>query len=128
MLNLSNSLIIAGDATKAEEYSRQAIQLAEANGMENLTTIGLVDIGNAYLLRGNFSEADQYFNQALRLAQLYKGKRNEARASLSLASLRSQQNRPDEVPAHIQTALCVLRAGRLSQGDISGLCGSGSSL
>jgi serine/threonine protein kinase/Flp pilus assembly protein TadD len=111
MLNLSNSLIIAGDATKAEEYSRQAIQLAEANGMENLTTIGLVDIGNAYLLRGNFSEADQYYTQALRLAQLYKGKRNEARASLSLASLRSQQNRPDEVPAYIQTALSYYEQG-----------------
>jgi len=111
LLNLSNNSIVAGEATKAEEFSRQALQLAQANGMENLTTAGLIDIGNAYFLRGKFVDADSYFNQALRLAQIYKGKRNEARASIMLASLRSQQNRPDEVPPFIQTALAYYEQG-----------------
>jgi len=111
LLNLSNNLIVAGDATQAEQYSQQALQLAQANGMENLTTAGLIDIGNAYFIRGNFGEADKDFSQALRLAHLYKGKRNEARASIMLASLRSQQNKPDEIPALIQTALSYYEQG-----------------
>jgi tetratricopeptide (TPR) repeat protein len=71
----------------------------------------LIDIGNAHLKRGRLTEADTYFTQALHLAQLYKGKRNEARASLSLASLRSQQNRPDEVPPYVNAALAYYESG-----------------
>ena len=63
--------------------------------MENLTMQGLIDMGNIYLVRGNFPEAEKNFNEALRLAQLYKGRRSEARAQLSLASLRSQQGDVD---------------------------------
>ena len=127
LLNLSNNLIVAGEPAKAEEYSRQALQLAQANGMENLTTAGLIDIGNAHLLRGNFGEADNYFNQALRQAQLYKGKRNEARASIMLASLRSQQNKPHDPGLHPNRAF-ILRARGSSKRDLPGLCTSGTRL
>jgi Tfp pilus assembly protein PilF len=111
LLNLSNNSIVAGNPTQAEEYSKEALALAQANGLENLTTAGLIDIGNAHLKRGRLTEADTYFSQALHLAQLYKGKRNEARASLSLASLRSQQNRPAEVPPYVNAALGYYEAG-----------------
>jgi serine/threonine protein kinase/Tfp pilus assembly protein PilF len=111
LLNLSNTEINAGDVTQAEQYSSQAVALAQANGMENLTTAGLIDIGYAYLYRGNYPEAEKYFNQALQLAQLYKGKRNEARAYLSLASLRTQEDNPDAVPDLVQRALSYYEQG-----------------
>src|SRR5688572_17118148 len=54
---LSNTFILAGDATKAQQYSQQAMELASANRMENRTTLGLIEIGKAYLIRGNFALA-----------------------------------------------------------------------
>jgi serine/threonine protein kinase/Flp pilus assembly protein TadD len=111
LLNLSNTEINAGDVAQAEQYSAQAVALAQANGMENLTTAGLIDIGYAYLYRSNYPEAEKYFNQALQLAQLYKGKRNEARALLSLASLRTQEDNPDAVPDLVRRALSYYEQG-----------------
>ena len=102
---LSNTLVLSGDATRALQYSQQAMELAQANGMENLTTAGLIDIGSTYLIRGNFPDAEKNFNEALRLAKLYKGSYNEARALLSLASLRKQQNNPDAARDYVQLAL-----------------------
>ena len=108
---LSNTLIFSGDAAKALQYSQQAMELAQASGMENLTTAGLIDIGNTYLIRGNFPEAEKSFNEALRLAKLYKGSYNEARALLSLASLRKQQNNPDGARDYVQLALPFYQQG-----------------
>jgi serine/threonine protein kinase/Tfp pilus assembly protein PilF len=108
---LSNTFIVAGDAARAQQYSQEAIQLAQANGMENLTTAGLIGIGNAYFITGNFPEAEKNFNEALRLAQLFKGRRNEARALLSLASLRKQQDDPDATRDFVQRALPFYQQG-----------------
>jgi len=111
LLNLSNIELSAGDVSQAEAYSSQAVALAQANGMENLTTAGLIDLGYAYLYRGNYAEAEKYFNQALQLAQIYKAKRSEARAFLSLASLRTQQDNPDAVPDLVRRALSYYEQG-----------------
>jgi serine/threonine-protein kinase len=108
---LSNTSIMAGDAAKAREYSQQATQLAQANGMENLITAGLLEIGNSYFIKGDFAEAEKNFNEALRLAQLYKGRFNEARAVLSLASLRVQQDNPDAAREYAQKALSFFQQG-----------------
>lgn len=108
---LSNTWIVAGDATKAREYSQQATQLAQANNMENLTTAGLIEIGNSYLVKGDHAEAEKNYDEALRLAQSYKGKFNEARAVVQLASLRMQQNKPDEAREYAQRALGFFQQG-----------------
>lgn len=108
---LSNTFIIAGDPARAHQYSQQAMELAQASGMENLTTAGLIEIGNAYLIKGSFSDAEKNFTEALRLAQLYKGKYNEARALLSLASLRKQQEDPDAARDFVQRALPFYQQG-----------------
>ena len=108
---LSNTSIMAGDAAKAREYSQQATQLAQTNGMENLTTAGLLEIGNSYFIKGDFAEAEKNFNEALRLAQLYKARFNEARAVLSLASLRVQQDNPDAARDYAQKALSFFQQG-----------------
>ena len=116
---LSNTSIMAGDAAKAREYSQQATQLAQANGMENLTTAGVLEIGNSYFIKGDFTEAEKNFNEALRLAQLYKGRFNEARAMLSLASLRVQQDNPDGARDYAQKALSFFQQG--SYGNQTGV-------
>jgi serine/threonine protein kinase/Tfp pilus assembly protein PilF len=108
---LSNTSIVAGDAAKAQEYSEQAMKLAQANGMENLTTAGLIEIGNVYFNKGNFAQAEKNFTEALGLAQRNKGKYNEARALLSLASLRKQQNNPDAARDFVQRALPFYEQG-----------------
>ncbi len=107
----SYMLVIVGEAGKAQQYSKQAMELAQANGMENLTTAGLIEIGSAYLAKTNFPEADKNFSEALRLAQLYKERYNEARALLSLASLRKQQEDPDAARAFAQRALPFYQQG-----------------
>ena len=116
---LSNISIMAGDAARAREYSQQAMQLAQANGMENLTTSGLLEIGNSYFIKGDFAEAERNFNEALRLAQLYKGRFNEARAMLSLASLRVQQDNPEAARDYAQKALSFFQQG--SYGNQTGV-------
>lgn len=108
---LSNTSIMAGDAAKAREYSQQATQLAQDSDMESLTTAGLVEIGNSHFIKGDFAEAEKNFNEALRLAQLYKGRFNEARAVLSLASLRIQQDNPDAAREYAQKALSFFQQG-----------------
>jgi tetratricopeptide (TPR) repeat protein len=79
--------------------------LAQANGLENLTTSGLIDLGYSYYLRSDYEEAQRYFKQALEYAQRNKGRRNEARALLSLGSLKMTQDDPDEAVAYTEKAL-----------------------
>ena len=111
LLHLSNTEIIAGNVDQAQQYSKQAVELAKANGLDNLTTQGLIDIGNAYLNKGNFASAEQNYTEALRLAELYKGERGKARALLQLASLKSQQGDVEGVRRFFQMALPFYEKG-----------------
>ena len=56
-LRLSSVLRTAGDTATAQQYANEVIQLAQANGLENLTTSGLLDLGNAYFSRSDFDRA-----------------------------------------------------------------------
>jgi serine/threonine protein kinase/lipoprotein NlpI len=111
LLQLSNISIVAGEPTQAEQYCQQAIRLAQAQGIEHLTTAGLIDMGNISYLGGDVSEAESNFNEGLRLAQSYKGKLNEARALLSLASLRTHQSKPEEAVGFAERAVAIYRQG-----------------
>ena len=108
---LSNTSILAGDAARAQEYSQQATQLAQASGMENLATQGLVEIGRSYLVKGDRAAAEKNFTEALRLAQLYKARLSEARALLALGSLRRQQDDPQRAQEYLQKALAFFTEG-----------------
>ncbi len=114
-LRLSSVLRTEGDTTKAEQYANEVIQLAQANGLENLTTSGLIDLGNAYFSRADFEHADQYFKQALEYAQRYKGRRNEARALLSLGSLKMSQDKPEDAVSYLEKALRFYQDGGYRQ-------------
>ncbi|MDX6693171.1 MAG: eukaryotic-like serine/threonine-protein kinase [Blastocatellia bacterium] len=111
MLQMVYVLQNEGDAAQAQKFASDAVQLAQTNGMENLTARGIVDLGNTFLSRGDYAEADKYFKQALDFAQRYKARRNEARALLSLGSLRVQQSNPDEAVRYIEQALPFYQQG-----------------
>jgi serine/threonine protein kinase/Tfp pilus assembly protein PilF len=112
LLQLSSVLYTQGVMDRAQQYANEAIDAARANGMENLISTGLVDLGNVFFLRGEHEEAEKYFQQALTFAQRFKARRSEARAALSLGSLRIQQFRDlDRGLAYIDQALKFFQQG-----------------
>jgi tetratricopeptide (TPR) repeat protein/predicted Ser/Thr protein kinase len=110
LLQLSNTEHRMNGA-KAQDYATQAIDLARANGLENLTTRGLIDLGNAYFVKGENDEAGKYFSQALEYARRYKSQRNEARALLSLGSLELQQGETGVGLRNVEQALAWYQRG-----------------
>jgi tetratricopeptide (TPR) repeat protein/predicted Ser/Thr protein kinase len=110
LLQLSNTEHRMNGA-KAENYATEAVELARANGLENLTTRGLIDLGNAYFVKGEDDEARKYFTQALEYAQRFKSQRNQARAWLSLGSLELQRGETGEGLRNVEQALAWYRRG-----------------
>jgi serine/threonine protein kinase/Flp pilus assembly protein TadD len=111
LLQLSSVNVGAGDLAQAEQRASEAVELAQANEMENLATRGLIDLGNTFFVKGNYSEAEKYFKQALDFAQRNKGRRNEARALLSLGSLYTNMGSPVEARRYVEQALGFYRQG-----------------
>ncbi|MGH9900863.1 MAG: protein kinase domain-containing protein, partial [Pyrinomonadaceae bacterium] len=99
----------------AEQYAREAVELAQSNGMHNLTARGLVDLGNIFMTRGDYGEAEKHYRQALDFAQRYKARRNEARALLALGSVLIQQIKTDEGIRAVEQALAYYQPGGFRQ-------------
>jgi tetratricopeptide (TPR) repeat protein/predicted Ser/Thr protein kinase len=110
LLQLSNTEHRMNGA-KAQDYATEAIDLARANGLENLTTRGLIDLGNAYFVKGEDDEARKYFAQGLEYARRYKSQRSQARALLSLGSLELQRGETGEGLRHVEEALAWYQRG-----------------
>ena len=110
LLQLSNTEHRMNGA-KAQEYATEAIDLARNNGLENLTTRGLIDLGNAYFVKGEDDEARKYFTQALEYARRYKSPRSQARALLSLGSLELQRGATGEGLRNVEEALAWYQRG-----------------
>lgn len=87
LLQLSKVSYNDADTTRAEQYARDAMGLAQANGMEDLSTQALIELGHTFRGRRDYGEAETYFKKALASAQGYKGGRSEAQALFSLGSL-----------------------------------------
>ena len=112
LLQLCSVAYTQGDSALGAKYATEAIDLARADNLENLTTLGLIDLGNVFFQRGQFAEAEQYFKQALEYAQRYKGRYSEARALLSLGSLNVQRGRDaDQAAKYINEALTFFQQG-----------------
>lgn len=111
LLLLSTNAYSSGNTERAQALSTQAVDLARANGMENLATQGLLDLGNSLLLKRSFVNAERYVKQALDLAQRYREKRNEARADLLLGTIYIQQDDPDKAAPLLDQALAFYRLG-----------------
>jgi len=111
LLELSHVAYSGGDTAQARQYATEAVGLARANHMDNLTTRGLHDLGYAFLVRRADGEAEQYFMQALEFAQRFRGRNNEARVNLSLGRLYIQREEPDRGLPHVEQALAFYREG-----------------
>lgn len=111
LFQLSSVAIKQGQAEQAQQWARQAIQIAQSNQMESMIARGNIEIGNVYLGRGNYSEGEQYFQQALESAQRYGGKQNEARARMSLGSLYIQRGEADRGLGFVDEALAFYQPG-----------------
>jgi serine/threonine protein kinase/Tfp pilus assembly protein PilF len=125
----------SGNTDRAQTLTTQALETARANGMENLATRGLLDVGNTLALKRDFTNAELYARQALELARNYVEKRNEAYANLLLGSIFVQQGDVEKGAPFIDEALafyrprgyrretsrCMVLIGRrqLLQGDFS---------
>lgn len=110
-LQLSRIIFGQGDVALSQKYASDAVDLAVAGGMENLTTGGLIDLGFSFFSEGKFVEAEGYFKQALEFARSNRGRRNEARASLSLGSLYSSMGRKEESRRYVEQSLPFYREG-----------------
>ncbi len=111
LLQLSGLSWSEGNTTRAQNYAREAIDLAQANDIQSLAASGLIDLGTAFFFRGEYDEAEKYFKQALDFAKRSKARRNEARALLSLGSLNVQRRNPDEAIPYIKQALDFYQPG-----------------
>jgi len=79
----------------------------------------LIDLGNSFLVRGKQAEAENYLAQALAEAVRSKARRNEARARVAMASLRQQQDKPDEAVQYLEPALVFYQQGGYRSETIS---------
>jgi serine/threonine protein kinase/tetratricopeptide (TPR) repeat protein len=86
-LELCKAYYVDGKTTRAEQYATEALRLARENGMENLSTQALIELGHTYRYRRDYNKAEINFKDALAFARGYKGRRNEAKALFSLGSL-----------------------------------------
>ena len=111
LLQLSGVSYSEGKTAEAKQYATEALALAQANGMENLATQGLIDFGNTLLMNRDYSGAEPYFKTALEIAQKRKARNNEARAMLMLGSLYIQQEKPDDGLPYIEQALKYYQQG-----------------
>ena len=99
-----------GDAERARELAQQAVDAARAQGMENVATSGLTDLGNSFFSRGEVAPAERYYRQALDFAQRTKARRNEARAQFQLGAL-FEHSRPADARKFVEAALPFYRQG-----------------
>jgi serine/threonine protein kinase/tetratricopeptide (TPR) repeat protein len=95
----------------APQYAREAVDLAQAKGRENLAALGLVDLGNTYFARADYAEAEKYLHQGLDIAERNKAQRVRAKALINLGSLCLQQNKTDEGVGYVQQALVFYQQG-----------------
>ncbi|MGA2118886.1 MAG: protein kinase [Bryobacteraceae bacterium] len=105
LMELSLLETSASNAAEAQADASKAIELAHANGIENLSTRGLINLGGAFLGKGEASQGRPYFEQALVLARHYGSERSEFSALLSLGSVETQLGEFDRGLADVRQAL-----------------------
>ena len=121
LLQLGGIFYNAGETLRGEQYATRAIELADSEQLDNLTTNGLIDIGNALFLRGEYSDAEKRFEHALQIAKANNGRRAEARAMISLGSLLVQQGSGGKALNYLQPALAFYRHGNFRRETLQAL-------
>lgn len=111
LTQLSSSASGSGHPTEGVEYAQQAIQLARDHQIPAWAANGFARLAQARLVEGSdhFQEAEEAVDQARTLAIQSQQPRAEALANGVLASLRDQEDRPDDVIAPAQAALAYYK-------------------
>jgi tetratricopeptide (TPR) repeat protein len=107
LTQLSSSASASGDSKDGVDFAQQAIQLARDNQLDAWAANALARLAQARIVEGSehFQEAEEAVDEAKTLAIQTQQPRAEALANGVLASLRDQQDRPDDVVAPAKTAL-----------------------
>ena len=121
LLQLGSISYSRGETNLADQYTKQAMDMAAAERLDNLTTMGLVEIGNAFLLRGEYGEAEKQYQQSLQIAKANKGRKAEARASISLGSLFVTQGNGGAALKYLEPALSFYRQGNFRRETLQAL-------
>ncbi len=79
-----------------EKTAREAVMMAQSNGMNDQVANGYITLGVVLLNRRDPRGAEENFNLALQLARNSKLKRYEALAYSNLSSVREREGKPDE--------------------------------
>jgi tetratricopeptide (TPR) repeat protein/tRNA A-37 threonylcarbamoyl transferase component Bud32 len=105
LLGLTRVAYGGGQTDRAKQHATEAIALARADGLENLITQGLLDLGYSFFVARDYGQTEQHFKEALNSAERNKSQFNRAKAILYLGSLYIQQEKPDEGLPLIEEAL-----------------------
>jgi tetratricopeptide (TPR) repeat protein len=111
LLGLSTVEYMQGNFSQSKDEALEATALAQKNGLENLASRGLNDLGVAVMQAGNFAEAERYFKESLELAKRNKAPMTEATSLENLGSCYIQQRRADEGLPLVQQALTFFKQG-----------------
>jgi serine/threonine protein kinase/lipopolysaccharide biosynthesis regulator YciM len=115
-LQMSSISYREGNTARAKELATQAVDLARDNGLENLTSESLVDLGVTFYVGREYSEAEKYYRQAIEFARNSKGRRSEAKALLALGELYIfQEENTDEGVRLVEQALTFYQLGGYSK-------------
>jgi len=107
------------DGAEAQRYAQEAVDLAQASGMNDQVANGHITLGNIFYTKlGRQDAADAAYQQALQYARTYKLRRYEALAYTNLGSLREKQGNPDEAEQLLEKAReFFLQAGYRREAD-----------
>jgi serine/threonine protein kinase len=107
LTQLSSVACASGHAEDAVNLAQRAIDRARAHQLDTWAAMGLARLANARYVEGpqHYSEAENAINEALSLAKDSRQGRAEALANVTLAGLRDQQHRWNEVIVPATAAL-----------------------
>jgi predicted negative regulator of RcsB-dependent stress response len=102
LTQLSSVAYSSDHDSQAIELAQRAIRLARDNQLDAWAADGYVRLASAQLDQGHLKEADDSLGESFQIIRQSRQNRVEALANITMASLRDQQHRFDEVlvPAH----------------------------
>jgi tetratricopeptide (TPR) repeat protein len=129
---------------RARELANQAIKLAQDSGNGYWAVDGMFRLGSAYLAQRQYDQAEPIFQRGLKLAKAEQMSRASANLELSLASIRNEEDKPEEFIPLAKSALAYYRANgfltetqlamgllidaKVEQNDLVGALGSAQEL
>src|SRR5215475_2332332 len=97
LLQLSVNSLLQGKYALSQQEAEEAINLAGAEKMNDLSAKGLIYLGLLSKHQSNYNQAENYYKQAKDIAQSYNGLYNIALAESNLSSMYAEQGvYPDE--------------------------------